>query len=209
MAGLLVRILELRDHSLAVAATDSQGRIAEFFNRCGIAKAFCLAAPGVDITDPVPSFYCPVGTKECYLRFQEAGTSSAVPFVTGGIGILAQHYRNQLGYAEIVQCMLVTADKTGVYADSDPYGQGFLDLDAATRPKGEMRMLIGSSLSGPSALSSDSAFHLGGAFSDSIVQGLASEEVASFDELDAPFFCLLYDHFRPHVNPTLEERLRM
>ena len=209
VAGLPARIPELRGHSLAVVATDPQGRIAEFSNRCGIAKAFCLAAPGMDIAGPVPSFYCPAGTKECYLRFQEGGTSSAAPFVTGGIGLLAQHYRNQLGHEEIVQRMLATADKTGVYADSDMYGQGFLDLDAATRPVGEMRMLTGYSLSGPSALSSNSAFHLGEAFGDSLAQGLASEEVASFDELDAPFFRPLGDHLRPHVTPTLEERLRM
>ena len=68
---------------------------------------------------------------------KQAGTSSAAPFVTGGIGLLAQHFRDQLGNDEIVERILATADKTGVYADADVYGQGFLDLDAATRPVGE------------------------------------------------------------------------
>lgn len=208
VAGLPVRIPELRGHSLAVVATDQQGAIAEFSNRCGIAKAFCLAAPGVDIIGPVPGFYCPNGTEECYLRLQESGTSSAAPFVTGGIGLLAQHYRNQLGNDEIVKRILTTADKTGIYADSDVYGQGFLDLDAATRPVGEMRMLAGVSLSGPSAPSTNSMINLGEAFGDSLVQGLVSEEVASFDALNAPFFRPLRDHLRPHAAPTLEERLR-
>ena len=208
VAGLPVYIPELRGHSLAVVATNPQGSIAEFSNRCGIAKAFCLAAPGVDIIGPVPGFYCPDGTKECYLKLQESGTSSAAPFVTGGIGLLAQHYRNQLGNNEIVKRILATADKTGIYADSDVYGQGFLDLDAATKPVGEMRMLSGVSLSGPSAPSTNSMIHLGGAFGDSLVQGLASQEVASFDALNAPFFRPLRDHLRPHTAPTLEERLR-
>ncbi len=210
VAGLPVRIPELRGHSLAVVATDPQGSIAGFSNLCGIAKEFCLAAPGVDITGPVPSFYCPSGSGECYLTFEEAGTSSAAPFVTGGIGLLAQHYRNQLGNDEIVERMLATADRTGEYADSDLYGRGFLDLDAATRPVGETRMLTGRLLSGPSAPSAASVFHLGGAYGDSLARGFASREVASFDDLDAPFFRPLGDYLGPSRSSMfgLEERLR-
>ena len=210
VAGLPVSIPELRGHSLAVVATDRQGRIAAFSNRCGIAKEFCLAAPGVDIAGPVPGAYCADGRRDCYLTVDEAGTSSAAPFVTGGIGLLAQHYRGQLGNREIVARILATADRSGEYADSDIYGQGFLDLDAATRPVGETRMLTGRSLSGPSAPSQASVFHLGGAFGDSLARGLAQIEVAGFDELDAPFFRPLGDHVRPHAfaAPALGERLR-
>ena len=210
-AGLPVRIPELRGHSLAVVATDRQGRIAEFSSRCGIAKAFCLAAPGVGITGPVPELYCADGTAECYLSLEESGTSSAAPFVTGGIGLLAEHYRNQLGNDEVVERLLATADKTGEYADSDIYGQGFLDLDAATRPVGGTRMLAGRSLSGPSAPSAISMFHPGGAYGDSLARGLASREVASFDDLDAPFFRPLGDYLGSSRSAAfgLEERLRM
>ena len=210
VAGLPVRIPELRGHSLAVVATDREGRIAPFSSRCGIAKAFCLAAPGVDIAGPVPGFYCPAGTSECYLAFEEAGTSSAAPFVTGGIGLLAQHFRNQLGNDEIVERILAAADRSGVYADSDTYGQGFLDLNAATRPVGEIRMLTGSSLSGTSEPGAASVFHVGAAFGDSLTQALASCEVASFDELDAPFFRPLGDHLRRDAlaRPRLGDRLR-
>ena len=210
-AGLPVRIPELRGHSLAVVATDRQGRIAGFSNRCGIARAFCLAAPGVNVTGPVPGIYCADGTAECYLSLEESGTSSAAPFVTGGIGLLAQHYRNQLGNDEIVERMLATADRTGEYADSDIYGQGFLDLDTATRPVGGTRILTGRSLSGHSAPSTASVFHPGEAYGDSLARGLASREVASFDDLDAPFFRALGDHLRPHASAEvgLEERLQV
>ncbi len=209
-AGLPVRIPELRGHSLAVVATGRDGRIAPFSSRCGIAKEFCLAAPGVGVAGPVPAFYCPAGTPECYLAFEEAGTSAAAPFVTGGIGLLAQHFRNQLGNDEIVARILATADRSGVYADSDTYGQGFLDLDAATRPVGETRMLTGRALPGSSAPSVASIFHLGGAFGDSLTRGLASREVASFDELDAPFFVPLVDRLRRDslARPRLGDRLR-
>ncbi|MDE0282364.1 MAG: S8 family serine peptidase [Gammaproteobacteria bacterium] len=210
VAGLPVRIPELRGHSLAVVATDPEGRIADFSNRCGIAGAFCLAAPGVDIVGPVPGFYCPGGTKECYRNIREAGTSSAAPFVTGGIGLLAQYYRGQLGNDGIVRRLLATADRTGIYADAGVYGRGFLDLDAATRPVGETRMLTGDSLSGPSAPDRHSFFRPGAAFGDALARGLSSIEVAGFDELDAPFFRSLGDFLRSGSwgRLGLEDRLR-
>ena len=210
LPGLPVRIPELRGHSLAVVATNPQGTIADFSNRCGIAKEFCLAAPGVDITSAAPAFHCEAGASQCFITVEEAGTSSAAPFVTGGIGLLAQHFRGQLGNDEIVERILATADRTGVYADADVYGQGFLDLDAATRPVGAMRMLTGLSLFGSSSPEEQSALYLGPAFGDSLVRGLASAHVASFDELDAPFFRRLGDYLRPvrFAGSSLGERLR-
>ena len=208
-SGLPVRIPELRGHLLAVVATNPQGTIADFSNRCGIAREFCLAAPGVNITSAAPSFHCDAGTSQCFVTIEEAGTSSAAPFVTGGIGLLAQHFRNQLGNDEIVERILATADRTGVYADADVYGQGFLDLDAATRPVGEQRMLTGVSLFGSSSPEARSALYLGPAFGDSLARGLASAQVASFDELDAPFFRRLGDYLRPagFAGSSLRQRL--
>ena len=210
LPGLPVRIPELRGHSLAVVATNPQGTIAHFSNRCGIAKEFCLAAPGVNITSAAPAFHCEAGASQCFITVEEAGTSSAAPFVTGGIGLLAQHFRGQLGNDEIVERILATADRTGVYADAEVYGQGFLDLDAATRPVGEKRMLTGLSLFGSSSPEARSALHLGPAFGDSLVRGLASAHVASFDALDAPFFRRLGDYLRPvgFAGSSLGERLR-
>ena len=210
LPGLAARIPELRGHSLAVVATNPQGTIADFSNRCGIASDFCLAAPGVNITSTAPGFYCDADTSQCFITLEEAGTSSAAPFVTGGIGLLAQHFQGQLGNDEIVERILATADRTGVYADAAVYGQGFLDLDAATRPVGERRMLTGLSLSGSSSPEEQSALHLGPAFGDALVHGLASARVASFDELDAPFFHRLGDYLRPvgFSGSSLGERLR-
>ena len=193
-----------------LASAHVDGTIADFSNRCGIAKAFCLAAPGVDITGPAPAFHCEAGASQCFITLEEAGTSSAAPFVTGGIGLLAQHFRNQLGNDEIVERILATADRTGVYADADVYGQGFLDLDTATRPVGGQRMLTGVSLSGASSPEAQSALYLGPAFGDSLARGLASAHVASFDELDAPFFRRLGDYLRPagFAGSSLADRLR-
>ena len=45
-AGLPVLEASLRGHVVAVVATDADGRIAAFSNRCGIAAKWCIAAPG-------------------------------------------------------------------------------------------------------------------------------------------------------------------
>ena len=209
MAGLPAHIPELRGHSLAVVATGRDGEIAGFSNRCGNAREFCLAAPGVELTGPFPSVYCTSDSGDCYAS--ASGTSFAAPMVSGGLALLAQHYRGQLGNDEIVRRMLETADKNGIYADPDIYGQGFLDLDRATRPVGETRMLTGQSLSGPSAPVTVTGVTLGPAFGDALARGLARTEVASFDELDAPFFQSLGAYIQPNTRAVarLEERLWM
>ena len=83
LPGLPARLPELRGHSLAVVATNPHGMIADFSNRCGIAKEFCLAAPGVDITGPAPAFHCDAGASQCFITVEEAGTSSAGPVRDG------------------------------------------------------------------------------------------------------------------------------
>ena len=204
--GLAARISELRGHTLAVVAVDENGVIAGFSNRCGIAKEYCLAAPGMGLTAPLPNIYCPAGTTGCYGKL--TGTSMSAPLVTGGIALLAQHYREQLGNDEITQRILKTANKEGIYADSNTYGQGLLDLDAATRPVGGARMLSGQSLTGPSSLESLSTLSLGPVFGDALKRGLAGLETATFDELDAPFFRPLSAYVYPAVSGIrLEERL--
>ena len=52
-AGLGVVFTELQSHVLAVVALDQDGTIADYSNRCGLAKNFCLAAPGSAIFAPL------------------------------------------------------------------------------------------------------------------------------------------------------------
>ena len=66
-----------------------------------------------------------------------SGTSFAAPFVSGAVALLTEKFRGQLTGQEILQRIYVTANKEGVYSNSDIYGQGLLDLKKAIEPIGQ------------------------------------------------------------------------
>ena len=112
----------------------------------------------------------------------------AAPHVSGGIALLTDYFDGQLGNTEIMNRLFQTANKTGIYEDSSIYGQGLMDLDAATSPVGQTTVLAMSQLgmkSFPAFSTSLSSF--GPAIGDAWVNQL-NREFAVFDQLGAPFF---------------------
>ena len=134
LPGLVRRIPELRGHSLAVVALQSDGEITSFSNRCGIAANFCIAAPGEDVR---VAYFGPNSVDEVIRGYSTGrGTSYAAPMVAGGLALMKQLFRDQLPNTELVTRLFETADKTGIYSDRTIYGQGAMDLGAATSPRG-------------------------------------------------------------------------
>ncbi len=179
---------ELQSHVLAVVALDQDGTIASYSNRCGIAKSFCLAAPGSAIVSAGrysdTSYTADLSFSPTGLFY---GTSFAAPLVSGSLALLRQYFRGQLGNTELVDRLLATANRKGIYADSAIYGHGLVDLDAATAPVGAlMTGLPGDPGSRPLADSGITAS--GGAFGASLQRQLADVEMVGFDALGAPFF---------------------
>ena len=177
-AGMGAHFPELQSHILAVVALDQDGTIASYSNHCGIAKAFCFAAPGSDLV--TASSMDDSGYRA------GSGTSFAAPLVSGALLVLRQYFRGQLGNHELVDRLLATANREDRYADSDIYGHGLVDLDAATAPVGVMMTGLPGDpdsrpLGGGIALS-------GGAFGNALQRELAEVEIAGFDALGAPFF---------------------
>lgn len=198
LPGLPYLFPELKDHVLAVAAVDSSGEISFFSNRCGAAADFCLSAPGggdangdgnFDNDEIIwgPSPPPADGEPDSDYYAGTLGTSFAAPLVSGSLALLKQMFPS-VGNHELVNRLLVTANKTGIYSDSSIYGQGLLDLDTATRPVGATAIASGSSLdSGLVPLNQSSINTFSGALGNSLQSALGDHNMAVFDELGFPF----------------------
>ena len=204
-AGLAARFPELKPQTLAVVAIGRGGAIAGFSNRCGIAQDYCLAAPGEEVA--VAYFGPHRGSDGVRGTAVGQGTSYAAPMVTGGLALMKQLFRGQLSNTDLVERLLETADRSGVYADASVYGRGLMDLGAATAPVGDPTVVAGLSVDGPGALVSDTGLSLGGAFGDGLAAAFAGREIAAFDSLGAPFWYDFGGFSRAEAGPSLSERL--
>lgn len=114
---------------LAVVAVGSDGTLAPYSNQCGVAQNWCLAAPGSAVKS------AGIDSDSSYVERQ--GTSMAAPHVAGAIAALKSRFPN-LSFQQVRDRILVTANDTGIYANTLIYGQGLLDLEAAARPVGQL-----------------------------------------------------------------------
>ncbi|MBT3851651.1 MAG: S8 family serine peptidase [Gammaproteobacteria bacterium] len=202
LAGMAHYIPEIQGHSIAVASVDENGQISDFSSRCGVAQDYCISAPGGRVTAAYPTSTSDTGIyigntnddnynncivdNSCYAV--TSGTSFAAPFVSGGLAVIADHFDGQLGSHEIVSRLFSTANKKGIYSDAAIYGQGLMDLSAATEPVGQMAAVMSLSLSGPMVPALFTSIQLTSpSFGDALSNGIGNQSVIFFDELDAPF----------------------
>ena len=207
LAGLVRRIPELRGHSIAVAALTPDGEIGSFSNRCGIAADYCIAAPGEEVT---VAYFGPDSMGDPVRGYTDVGgTSVAVPFVTGGLAVMRQLFRDQLSNPELLTRLFATADKTGIYSDSSIYGQGKMDLGAATSPVGvlEVPILFGTTTAAHASLNS-TGLRLGAAFGDGLAEALDGGELMALDDFGAPFWYGLGNFAATTDGPSMAARLR-
>jgi subtilisin family serine protease len=142
--GLPYRVSGIQPGWLAVVAVDDSGRIASYSNRCGVAAAWCLAAPGGSSQTGLFSMYNNGGYAYMY------GTSMAAPHASAALAALKSMFVN-LSYLQLRDRLLYTANRSGAYADSSVYGQGMMDLDAASSPVGGISIPTGASATGATA----------------------------------------------------------
>ena len=221
LPGLAARIAELRGHSVAVVAlSPDDGQIASFSNRCGIAAEYCIAAPGKDVR---AAYFGPdedgLGPVRGYASVD--GTSVAAPMVAGGLALMKQLFRDQLSSTELVTRLFKTADKSGAYADAAVYGQGSMNLGAATSPVGVLALPSGGTVgrNGVSLASGGSVGRNGvrlastrllpgAAFGDALQRSLAAREIMALDALGAPFWYRLGNFTAPAPETPVSARLR-
>ena len=137
---------------LVAVATDTNGAIASYSNQCGVAKSYCLAAPGSNIVG-IYGNQMAIGS----------GTSFAAPMVSGAVALLEQQWPYLTG-SQITSLLLRTATKTGIYANQQIYGQGMLNLAAATAPQGTVAVPTGATVADSSVPLSQSGLSLPAAF---------------------------------------------
>ena len=208
-AGLPVLEASLRGHVVAVVATDRDGGIALFSNRCGIAAKWCIAAPGelVPVAVSVPDPDNP-GRRVRFYDPGTSGTSYAAPHVTGGLAVLKHWFRSQMANEALLARLYATARVTPdavpaggscpAHLDLDgdlsacelssAFGRGVMDLGAATAPVGQTSIALGGRVAegGPPARSS--RIVSGRAMGDALGRALAGRRIALFDTLGAPFW---------------------
>lgn len=119
-AGLPYFRLELEKYWITATGLKPSGD--QGFNKCGLAKYWCLAAPGYNILS------ANVTGDDKYK--ESNGTSMSAPHVTGALGILMERY-SYLGNEEIRTILLTTASHRGTGPADTPnevFGWGVPDL---------------------------------------------------------------------------------
>jgi hypothetical protein len=139
--------LILGGRAVIVGAVDSNNVIASFSNRAGNIcqsvvnntctdkvqiKDFFLVAPGGSL---VWGANANNGTKIA----QDIGTSASAAFVSGAIGVIKQAWQT-LKPEQIVQVLLKTSTDLGKPGVDEVYGNGLVNLDAATKPIGTLTL---------------------------------------------------------------------
>lgn len=127
--GLPHALPELEKGWLAVIALNNDGTVVnDSSNYCAVAAQWCIAVPGGDggsgrglLTTAKDGSYS-----------ETAGTSPATALVSGALAALQSLYP-ELSTQQLRDILLQTATRTGVYANSEAYGRGLLNLDAAAR----------------------------------------------------------------------------
>ena len=205
LAGLGYYFPKLETNNVAVVAIDSNGKIADFSNRCGVTQNFCIAAPGVGVPLAIPNnLFVSLSENEKsgfnqgvldYLKDHPAeaylsgsGTSFSAPHVTGSLAVLFDLFKGNLSNAQILQRLFDSANKKGEYSNKEIYGQGVLDLGAASSPIGIPLFYTNGSIYGGSISLNDSFISTGKSFGDSLEMALGEKNISFFDALGAPFF---------------------
>ncbi len=136
LAALPAVVPEVKDNWLAVVAVDSRNVIASFSDRCGIAKEWCLAAPGDDIysTWRVDAAH-PTGYKI------EGGTSMAAPTVSG-VAALVKEAFPWFTARDLQQTLLTTATDLGAPGVDEIYGWGMVNAGKAVRGYGMFTSVV-------------------------------------------------------------------
>ena len=161
--------LLLGGRAVIVGAVDTKNVIASFSNRAGHICQNVVSGSCTDKVQIKDYFLVATGGSTMYQPYASpntttgigggTGTSQSAALVSGGIGVIKQAWPT-LKPEQIVQVLLKTATDLGAPGVDAVYGNGLMNLDAATRPLGALTLAKVSSTSatqiaaGPTPLAS-------------------------------------------------------
>lgn len=176
---------KLKNLFITVVATNSEGKIASYSNRCGVSAAYCIAAPGGDGTGDAGNTYIwSTGSSDQDILGM-SGTSMAAPVVAGSVALLMGAYP-YLEPEQVVELIFETANDEGIYADSSVYGHGMLDLAEATNPQGYLATFDGDTVNSNKVNVSATAIRVPAVFKQALVKNMP-KTVTVFDKYNRPF----------------------
>lgn len=135
---------ELESNWIAVAALNDTLALSAFSNQCGLARYWCLSAPGASINS--------LNITSDTALVAASGTSMAAPHVTGAAGLLMQRYPG-LDNQAIRTILLTTATHLGSGPDSYPnamFGWGVPDLKKALAGPAQLLGVFNANIAGGS-----------------------------------------------------------
>ncbi|NNX28434.1 MULTISPECIES: S8 family peptidase, partial [unclassified Roseobacter] len=190
---------DYEDYFIAVVAVyedvNERVKIAGFSNRCGVARNFCLAAPGVGIVSANNGGGLAIGS----------GTSQAAPHVAGGYALLKSQWP-ETPATEIVDIMFATADDLGDPGVDPIYGQGLLNLERAMRPIGEVVVYQGTTTESDAMPLAETGIVASGALAPALNQALAGQVLMVADAYTRGFefaaSALVSETAAPDPRPT-------
>ena len=189
-AGLPYHAPELVDAWLVVVASDENGVETGFTNRCGVAAAFCVTAPGNRV------LAADAGTTG-YVSL--IGTSMAAPFVSGLAAALMEKFPN-LTPAQIATRIKTTASlapltgalgetlaNDGTAAMEAILGHGLVDSGAAAAQIGNLTYALGPDVSRGQDLS-QSKLALPAGVGRDLAKQIMADDFVVFDSFDNAMF---------------------
>ena len=189
-AGLPYHAPELVDAWLVVVASDENGVETGFTNRCGVAAAFCVTAPGNRV------LAADAGTTG-YVSL--SGTSMAAPFVSGLAAALMEKFPN-LTPKQIATRIKTTASlapltgffgetlaNNGTAAMEAIFGHGLVDSGAAAAQIGNLTYALGPDVSRGQDLS-QSKLALPAGVGRDLAKQIMADDFVVFDSFDNAMF---------------------